>query len=126
MNVRHSERNQVFIFTNTRIKPISSTVTGISNHGGSQLDGSRSSFVQLAKIAEALGIGRRRLCPLASAEQHGVERSLGLMRVEIERDMKLIGKTSIKNITVNKLTFNNLTFNNITFNNIIFRSIWTW
>lgn len=99
---------------------MSSTGTGISNHGGSQLDGSRSSFVQLTKIAEALGIGRRRLCPLASAEQNGVERSLGLMRVEIERDMELIGKTSIKNLTVN-----NLTFNNLTFNNIIFRSTWT-
>jgi isopentenyl diphosphate isomerase/L-lactate dehydrogenase-like FMN-dependent dehydrogenase len=116
MNVRHSERNQVFIFTNTRIKPTSSSVTGISNHGGSQLDGSRGSFVQLAKIAEALGIGRRRLCPLASAGQNGVERSLGLLRAEIERDMKLIRKTYIKNITVN----------NLTFNNIIFRSIWTW
>jgi L-lactate dehydrogenase (cytochrome) len=106
----------------------------ISNHGGRQLDGSRSSFDQLAEIVEAVGdkidilfdsgiqrgthvlkalslgakavgIGRGYLYPLAAAGQNGVERALGLMRAELERDMKLMGKTSIKELTVNNLRF---------------------
>ena len=96
--------------------------TGIilSNHGGRQLDGSRSAFDQLAEIvdavgdrtdvmmdggvqrgthvlkalslgAKAVGVGRFYLFPLAAAGQAGVERALSLMRTEIERDMKLMG-----------------------------------
>jgi len=106
----------------------------ISNHGGRQLDGSRSSFDQLAEIvdevgdeidvifdsgvqrgthvlkalslgAKAVGIGRMYLYPLAAAGQPGVERALGLMRSELERDMKLMGKTSIDQLSVNNLRF---------------------
>ncbi|WP_289032179.1 alpha-hydroxy acid oxidase [uncultured Paraglaciecola sp.] len=106
----------------------------ISNHGGRQLDGSRSSFDQLAEIvdevgdeidvifdsgvqrgthvlkalslgAKAVGIGRMYLYPLAAAGQPGVERALGLMRAELERDMKLMGKTSIEQLSTNNLRF---------------------
>ncbi|AWX99641.1 alpha-hydroxy-acid oxidizing enzyme [Marinomonas primoryensis] len=106
----------------------------ISNHGGRQLDGSRSSFDQLAEIvdevgdeidvifdsgvqrgthvlkalslgAKAVGIGRMYLYPLAAAGQPGVERALGLMKAELERDMKLMGKTSIDQLNRENLRF---------------------
>lgn len=110
--------------------------TGIilSNHGGRQLDGSRSSFDQLAEIvdavgdridvmmdggvqrgthvlkalslgAKAVGLGRYYLFPLAAAGQPGVERALGLMRAELERDMKLMGCTAISQLTRGNLRF---------------------
>ncbi len=108
----------------------------VSNHGGRQLDGSRSSFDQLAEIvdavgnkidvlmdggiqrgthvlkalslgAKAVGVGRYYLFPLAAAGQLGVERALGLMRAEIERDMKLMGCTSIKQLSRTNLRFRN-------------------
>ncbi|MGX9417368.1 alpha-hydroxy acid oxidase [Vibrio sp. WJH972] len=106
----------------------------VSNHGGRQLDGSRSSFDQLAEIvdevgdeidvifdsgvqrgthvlkalslgAKAVGIGRMYLYPLAAAGQPGVERALGLMKAELERDMKLMGKTSIDQLSRENLRF---------------------
>ena len=99
----------------------------ISNHGGRQLAGSRSSFDQLAEIvdavgndidvlfdsgvqrgshvlkalalgAKAVGIGRMYLYALAAAGQPGVERVLKLMQAEIERDMRLMGCSSIKDL----------------------------
>jgi len=104
--------------------------TGIilSNHGGRQLDGSRSAFDQLSEIvdavgdqidvmmdggvqrgthvlkalslgAKAVGVGRFYLFPLAVAGQTGVERALSLMRAEIERDMKLMGCASIRQLS---------------------------
>lgn len=110
--------------------------TGIvlSNHGGRQLDGSRSAFDQLAEIvdavgdridvimdggvqrgthvlkalalgAKAVGLGRYYLFPLAAAGQPGVERALDLMRIEIERDMKLMGCTRIDQLTRDSLRF---------------------
>jgi L-lactate dehydrogenase (cytochrome) len=110
--------------------------TGIilSNHGGRQLDGSRSAFDQLAEIvdavgdridvmmdggvrrgthalkalslgAKAVGVGRFYLFPLAAAGQAGVERALGLMRAEIERDMKLMGCASISQLSRDNLRF---------------------
>jgi L-lactate dehydrogenase (cytochrome) len=108
----------------------------VSNHGGRQLDGSRSSFDQLAEIvdavgdkidvlfdggvqrgthvlkalslgAKAVGVGRLYLFPLAAAGQPGVERALGLMRTEIERDMKLMGCTSIQQLSRSNLRFRN-------------------
>jgi L-lactate dehydrogenase (cytochrome) len=110
--------------------------TGIilSNHGGRQLDGSRSGFDQLAEIvdavgdridvmmdggvqrgthvlkalslgAKAVGLGRYYLFPLAAAGQAGVERALGLMRTELERDMKLMGCRSIAQLTRSNLRF---------------------
>ncbi|WP_420583586.1 alpha-hydroxy acid oxidase [Ruegeria sp.] len=112
--------------------------TGIilSNHGGRQLDGSRTPFDQLAEIvdavgdkldvmmdsgiqrgthvlkalsigAKAVGVGRHYLYPLAAAGQAGVERALGLMRAEIERDMKLMGVTSVDQLSRENIRFRN-------------------
>ena len=106
----------------------------ISNHGGRQLDGSRSPFDQLAEIvdavgddidvmmdsgvqrgthvlkalslgAKAVGVGRYYLFPLAAAGQAGVERALMLMREEIERDMRLMGCSSIAELARENLRF---------------------
>src|SRR5471030_184335 len=106
----------------------------LSNHGGRQLDGSRAAFDQLAEIvdavgdridvimdggiqrgshvlkalslgAKAVGVGRFYLYPLAAAGQAGVERALGLMRAEIERGMKLMGCTSIGQLSRENLRF---------------------
>ncbi len=106
----------------------------LSNHGGRQLDGSRSAFDQLAEIvdavgdqidvimdggvqrgthvlkalavgAKAVGLGRYYLYPLAAAGQAGVERALGLMRTEIERDMRLMGCSSISELNRDHLRF---------------------
>jgi len=106
----------------------------LSNHGGRQLDGSRAPFDQLAEVvdaigdrmdvlmdggiqrgthvlkalslgAKAVGIGRYYLYPLAAAGQAGVERALGLLQAEIERDMKLMGCTAIGQLTRDNLRF---------------------
>jgi L-lactate dehydrogenase (cytochrome) len=107
-----------------RAADIGCTGIVLSNHGGRQLDGSRTPFDQLAEVvdavgdridvmmdsgiqrgthvlkalslgAKAVGIGRGYLYALAAAGQPGVERALGLLRAEIERDMKLMGVTRI-------------------------------
>lgn len=96
----------------------------ISNHGGRQLDGSRAPFDQLREIVDAVGGeieiicdggvrrgthvlkalatgataasgGRLYLYALAAAGTEGVDRAIGIMREEIERDMKLMGVTAI-------------------------------
>ena len=96
----------------------------ISNHGGRQLDGSRAPFDQLAEILDAVGGeievivdggirrgthvlkalamgatacsgGRMYLYALAGAGPAGVDRAMGLLRDEIERDMLLMGCSSI-------------------------------
>ena len=106
----------------------------ISNHGGRQLDGSRSPFDQLSEIvdavgddidvimdsgiqrgthvlkalslgAKAVGGGRFYLFALAAAGQLGVERALELMRLEIERDMRLMGVSSISELSTKNLRF---------------------
>ena len=106
----------------------------LSNHGGRQLDGSRSAFDQLAEIvdavgdridvmmdggvqrgthvikalslgAKAVGVGRFYLFPLAAAGQAGVEQALSLMRAEIERDMKLMGCASVNQLSRANLRF---------------------
>jgi L-lactate dehydrogenase (cytochrome) len=106
----------------------------LSNHGGRQLDGSRAAYDQLADIvdavgdridvimdggvqrgthvlkalslgAKAVGVGRYYLFPLAAAGQPGVERALEQMRVEIERGMKLMGCSSIEQLSRNNLRF---------------------
>ena len=108
--------------------------TGIilSNHGGRQLDGSRTPFDQLGEIvdavgdkidvlmdsgvqrgthvlkalamgAKAVGVGRAYLYPLAAAGQPGVERALSLLRAEIERDMKLMGVRTIAELSRDKV-----------------------
>jgi L-lactate dehydrogenase (cytochrome) len=106
----------------------------LSNHGGRQLDGSRSAFDQLAEIvdavgdridvmmdggiqrgthilkalslgAKAVGLGRYYLYPLAAAGQPGVERALGQLRAELERGMKLMGCNSISQLSRANLRF---------------------
>lgn len=99
----------------------------ISNHGGRQLDGSRSPFDQLAAILDAVGGdievivdggirrgthvlkamamgatacsgGRMYLYALAGAGPAGVDRAMGLLRDEIERDMLLMGCKSMSKL----------------------------
>jgi L-lactate dehydrogenase (cytochrome) len=55
--------------------------------------------------AKAVGIGRFYLFPLAAAGQAGVERALGLMRTEIERGMRLMGRASISELSRENLRF---------------------
>ncbi|MBY6014006.1 alpha-hydroxy-acid oxidizing protein [Qipengyuania gaetbuli] len=104
----------------------------ISNHGGRQLDGSRSPFDQLSEIVDAVGGeieiicdggvrrgthvlkslctgataasgGRLYLYALAAAGQEGVERALAILRDEIERGMRLMGVTSLEQLTRERL-----------------------
>lgn len=104
----------------------------VSNHGGRQLDGARAPFDQLAEICDAVGDqidviceggvqrgthvlkalsvgakavsgGRYYLYALAAAGQAGVERALGNMRTELERDLKLMGKTKIDQLSRDNL-----------------------
>lgn len=106
----------------------------VSNHGGRQLDGSRSPFDQIAEIADAVGDridvicdggvrrgthvlkalaagakacsgGRFYLYALAAAGQPGVERTLLNMRTEIERDMKLMGVTKLSQLNRDMLRY---------------------
>jgi len=117
-----------------RAAEIGCTGVVVSNHGGRQLDGSRASFDQLAEIvdaagdrldilmdggvqrgthvlkalslgAKAVGVGRYYLYPLAAAGQVGVERALGLMQTELQRDMKLMGCTAIGQLSRDNLRF---------------------
>ncbi|WP_342807628.1 alpha-hydroxy acid oxidase [Alteromonas sp. M12] len=118
------------------LKAVDIGCTGIviSNHGGRQLDGSRSSFDHLAEIVEAVGdkidvmfdsgvqrgthvlkalslgakavgVGRLYLYALAAAGQGGVERALQLMKAEIERDMRLMGCSSVAELSKHNLRF---------------------
>jgi len=104
----------------------------ISNHGGRQLDGSRAPFDQLREIVDAVGGrieiicdggvrrgthalkavcagataasgGRLYLYALAAAGQAGVERAVGILQDEIERGMKLMGVTSVDQLTADRL-----------------------
>ncbi|KZX51283.1 alpha-hydroxy-acid oxidizing enzyme [Halioglobus sp. HI00S01] len=106
----------------------------VSNHGGRQLDGSRSPFDQLAEICDAVGDkvdviceggiqrgthilkalsvgakacsgGRLYLYALAAAGEAGVDRALNNLRTEIERDMKLMGITSLDQLSRDNLRF---------------------
>ena len=57
--------------------------------------------------AKACAGGRLYLYALAAAGQKGVESALTLMRNEIERDMKLMGCTSIDQLCRSNLYFKN-------------------
>jgi len=113
---------------------IGATAIMVSNHGGRQLDGSRSPFDQLAEIVDAVGDkidviceggirrgthvlkalslgakacsgGRMYLYALAAGGQKGVEKAMSNLRNEIERDMKLMGVTSIDQLSRKNLRF---------------------
>jgi L-lactate dehydrogenase (cytochrome) len=104
----------------------------VSNHGGRQLDGSRAPFDQLPAIVDAVGGrieiildggirrgthvlkalamgatacsgGRMYLYALAAGGTRGVLRAMQLMRAEIERDMLLMGCSSIADLDRSKL-----------------------
>ena len=106
----------------------------VSNHGGRQLDGSRSPFDQLPEIVDAVGGqieiicdggvrrgthvlkalaagancasgGRLYLYALAAAGQEGVERAIGLLKDEIERGMKLMGVKNVGELNRDRLRY---------------------
>ena len=56
--------------------------------------------------AKACAGGRLYLYALAAAGQKGVEKALSNLRSEIERDMKLMGVTSIDQLSRRNLNFN--------------------
>jgi L-lactate dehydrogenase (cytochrome) len=110
-----------------RAADIGCTGIVLSNHGGRQLDGSRTGFEALDEVvqavgdridvmidggiqrgthvlkalslgAKAVGLGRFYLFPLAAAGQAGVERALTLMQAELQRDMRLMGARSVADL----------------------------
>lgn len=110
-----------------RAVDIGATAIMVSNHGGRQLDGSRSPFDALAEIVDAVGDrvevicdggitrgthvlkalsvgaracsgGRLYLYALAAAGEAGVDRSLSLLQSELVRGMKLMGARSIADL----------------------------
>jgi len=110
-----------------RAVDIGATAIMVSNHGGRQLDGSRSPFDQISEIADAVGGkidiicdggvrrgshvlkaiaagatacsgGRLYLYALSAAGEPGVQRIVGKLRDEIERDMKLMGVRSVSQL----------------------------
>ena len=115
-----------------RAVDIGATGIMVSNHGGRQLDGSRASFDQLAEIVDAVGDkldviceggiqrgthiikalsvgakacsgGRLYLYALGAAGQAGVERALNQFKMELERDFKLMGCTSVEQLNRSNL-----------------------
>ena len=106
----------------------------LSNHGGRQLDGSRSPFDQLPAIVDAVGgkieiildggirrgthvlkalamgatacsFGKGFLFALGAGGQQGVEMVLQRMKDEIRRDMILMGCKKIKDLNPNKIAY---------------------
>ena len=106
----------------------------LSNHGGRQLDGSRSPFDQLPAIVDAVGgkleiildggirrgthvlkalslgatacsFGKGFLFALGAGGQKGVEKILKKMKDEITRDMILLGCKNIKEINKTKIAY---------------------
>ncbi len=113
---------------------VGATAVMISNHGGRQLDGSRSPFDQLSEIVDAVGDkvdviceggirrgthvlkalslgakacsgGRMYLYALAAGGRLGVEKALENLKSEIERDMKLMGVSNIDQLTRKNIKF---------------------
>jgi L-lactate dehydrogenase (cytochrome) len=113
---------------------IGCTAIMISNHGGRQLDGSRSPFDQVNAIREATGdkleiildggvrrgthvlkalaagatacsFGKMFLFALSAGGQSGVERLLQNMHDEINRNMILMGCKSLKELNASKLIY---------------------
>jgi len=113
---------------------IGCTAIIVSNHGGRQLDGSRTPFDQLTEIVDAVGdkievildsgirrgthvlkalalgakacsFGKGYLFALGAAGQQGVEAVLQKMKAEINRDMILMGCKSIKELNRSKVVF---------------------
>lgn len=110
-----------------RARGIGATAIMVSNHGGRQLDGSPAPIDSLKPIRDAVGsdlelildggvrrgthiikaikegadacsIGRAYLYGLAAGGQKGVERALTILRNEVERDLALVGCSSISSL----------------------------
>ena len=115
---------------------IGCTAIMISNHGGRQLDGSRSPFDQIKAISDAVGdkieiildggvrrgthvlkalaagakacsFGKMFLFSLAAGGQKGVEHLLRTMHDEINRNMVLMGCKNLKELNSSKLIYRN-------------------
>ena len=115
---------------------IGCTAIMISNHGGRQLDGSRSPFDQVKAISDAVGdkleiildggirrgthvlkalaagatacsFGKAFLFSLGAGGQKGVERLLHNMQKEIRRNMILMGCKKIKDLDASKIIYRN-------------------
>ena len=115
---------------------IGCTAIMISNHGGRQLDGSRSPFDQIKAISDAVGdkieiildggvrrgthvlkalaagakacsFGKMFLFSLAAGGQKGVEHLLSTMHDEINRNMVLMGCKNLKELNSSKLIYRN-------------------
>ena len=113
---------------------IGCTAIMISNHGGRQLDGSRSPFDQVKAISDAVGdkleiildggvrrgthvlkalaagakacsFGKMFLFSLAAGGQQGVEHLLQNMHDEINRNMVLMGCKNLKELNTSKLIY---------------------
>ena len=109
----------------------------ISNHGGRQLDGSRSPFDQIKAISDAVGdkleiildggirrgshvlkaiaagakacsFGKMFLFSLAAGGQQGVEHLLRTINDEINRNMVLMGCKNLKELNSSKLIYRNI------------------
>ena len=117
-----------------RAAEIGCTGIVLSNHGGRQLDGSRTGFDQLDEIvqavgdrldvmidggiqrgthvlkalslgAKAVGLGRFYLYALAAAGQPGIERALTQLKAELLRDMRLMGASKVADLNRDNLRF---------------------
>ena len=117
-----------------RAVDIGCTAVMISNHGGRQLDGSRSPFDQVKAIRDAVGdkleiildggvrrgthvlkalaagatacsFGKAFLFSLGAGGQQGVERLLQNMHDEIRRNMILMGCKSIRDLDESKIIY---------------------
>ena len=117
-----------------RAVDIGASAIMLSNHGGRQLDGSRSPFDQLPAIVDAVGgkieiivdggirrgthvlkalalgatacsFGKGFLFALGAGGQEGVEMVLQRMKDEIRRDMILMGCKSIKDLNSSKVVY---------------------
>ena len=113
---------------------IGCTAIMMSNHGGRQLDGSRSPFDQVKAISDAVGdkleiildggirrgthvlkalaagatacsFGKAFLFSLGAGGQKGVERLLDNMQNEIRRNMILMGCKNIKDLDASKIIY---------------------
>ena len=111
-----------------RAVDIGASAVMVSNHGGRQLDGALSVFEALGPIADEVGgecdiicdggirrgthvlkalargatacsMGRPYLWGLAAGGEDGVSHALGLLRLEIERDLGLLGCRSIGEVS---------------------------
>ena len=113
---------------------IGCTAIMISNHGGRQLDGSRSPFDQVKAVRDAVGdklevildggvrrgthvlkalaagatacsFGKAFLFSLGAGGQQGVEKLLQNMHDEIRRNMILMGCKSIRDLDESKIVY---------------------